>query len=255
VSRVHATASEGFTKGTDAYERARPSYPPDAVAVVVDELGIGPASTVVDLAAGTGKFTRLLAPTGAHLIAVEPVEAMRTKLAEVVPGVDVRDGTAEALPLDDASVDAVTVAQAFHWFRADEALREIARVLRPGGGLALIWNARDRAVPWVAALHELIRWNRGQIPAYDAGVEDWAGLVARAGAFSALQTRSFRHDQELDVELLCDRVASTSYIAALPDADRAALLDRVRALVAEAGLPERFPLPHRTDLYWCTRRA
>jgi SAM-dependent methyltransferase len=255
VSRVHAVAAEGFTKGTDAYERARPSYPLDAVAVVVDELGIGPGSTVVDLAAGTGKFTRLLAATGARLVAVEPVEAMRAKLAEVVPGVDVRDGTAEAMPVDDASVDAVTVAQAFHWFRAAEALREIARVLRPGGGLALIWNARDSSVPWVARLHELIRWNRGQIPADDAGGEDWAGLDARAGAFTPLQTRAFRHEQELDVELLCDRVASTSYIAALPDDDRTALLDRVRALVAEAGLPERFPLPHRTDLYWCAKQA
>jgi SAM-dependent methyltransferase len=255
VSGIHDVAVEGFTKGTDAYERARPSYPPEAVAFVVAELGIGPGATVVDLAAGTGKLTRLLVPTGASIIAVEPVAAMRAKLAEVVPGVEVRDGTVEALLFADASVDCVTVAQAFHWFRAAEALGEIGRVLRPGGGLALIWNSRDASVPWVARLNQVIRWNRGQIPAYDSGAEDWAALVAGAGGFTPLQSTSFRHEQEMDLPLLLDRVSSTSYIAALPDDDRARLLDEVRALVAEAGLAERFVLPQRTDLYWCTKQA
>ena len=255
MSGIHDVAVEGFTKGTDAYERARPSYPPAVVSFVVGELGIGPASTVVDLAAGTGKLTRLLVPTGAKIIAVEPVEAMRAKLVEVVPGVEVRDGTAEALPLGDASVDCVTVAQAFHWFRAAEALGEIARVLRPGGGLALVWNSRDASVPWVARLNQLIRWNKGQIPAYDSGAEDWAAIVAGAGGFTPLRLRSFQHDQEMDLSLLLDRVSSTSYIAALPDDARARLLDEVRELVADAGLAERFALPHRTDLYWCTKPA
>jgi SAM-dependent methyltransferase len=255
VSGIHDVAVEGFTKGTDAYERARPSYPPAVVSFLVGELGIGPASTVVDLAAGTGKLTRLLVPTGAKIIAVEPVEAMRAKLVEVVPGVEVRDGTAEALPLGDASVDCVTVAQAFHWFRAAEALSEIARVFRPGGGLALVWNSRDASVPWVARLNQLIRWNKGQIPAYDSGAEDWAAIVAGAGGFTPLQLRSFQHDQEMDLSLLLDRVSSTSYIAALPDDARARLLDEVRELVADAGLTERFALPHRTDVYWCTKPA
>jgi SAM-dependent methyltransferase len=255
VSGIHDVAVEGFTKGTDAYERARPSYPPAVVSFLVGELGIGPASTVVDLAAGTGKLTRLLVPTGAKIIAVEPVEAMRAKLVEVVPGVEVRDGTAEALPLGDASVDCVTVAQAFHWFRAAEALSEIARVLRPGGGLALVWNSRDASVPWVARLNQLIRWNKGQIPAYDSGAEDWAAIVAGAGGFTPLQLRSFQHEQEMDLSLLLDRVSSTSYIAALPDDARARLLDEVRELVADAGLAERFALPHRTDVYWCTKPA
>jgi SAM-dependent methyltransferase len=255
VSRIHEVATQGFTKGTDAYERARPSYPSDAIDFIVAELDIGPASVVVDLAAGTGKFTRLLVPTHARLIAIEPVAAMRTKLAEIVPGIDARDGTAESIPLQDGTVDCVTVAQAFHWFRGADALTEIGRVLRRGGGVALLWNARDTTVPWVARLHEIIRWNQGQIPAYDAGQEDWAGMVARTGEFTPLQLRSFRHDQELDLPLLLDRVASTSYIAALPDDDRALVLDQVRGLVADAGLPDRFILPHRTDLYWCRKRG
>jgi SAM-dependent methyltransferase len=255
VSGIHDVAVEGFTKGTDAYERARPSYPPEVVSFVVRELGIGPASTVVDLAAGTGKLTRLLVPTGARIIAVEPVAAMRVKLTEVVPGVEVRDGTAEALPLADASVDSVTVAQAFHWFRPGEALGEIRRVLKPGGGLALLWNSRDASVPWVARLNEAIRWNKGQVPAYDSGAEDWAALVAGVGGFTPLQLTSFQHEQEMDLALLLDRVSSTSYIAALPDDARAQVLDEVRDVVAEAGLAERFALPHRTDLYWCTKPA
>jgi SAM-dependent methyltransferase len=255
VSGIHDVAVEGFTKGTDAYERARPSYPPEVVSFVVRELGIGPASTVVDLAAGTGKLTRLLVPTGVRIIAVEPVAAMRAKLTEVVPGVEVRDGTAEALPLADASVDSVTVAQAFHWFRPGEALGEIRRVLKPGGGLALLWNSRDASVPWVARLNEAIRWNKGQVPAYDSGAEDWAALVAGVGGFTPLRLTSFRHEQEMDLPLLLDRVSSTSYIAALPDDARAQVLDQVRDVVAEAGLAERFALPHRTDLYWCTKPA
>jgi SAM-dependent methyltransferase len=253
VSELHP-ATRGFA-AADVYERGRPDYPAAAIEKIVDRFDLRPGRTVLDLAAGTGKLTRLLVPTGARIIAVEPVEAMRTKLVEVVPGVEVRDGTAEAMPFADASVDCVTVAQAFHWFRATEALGEIGRVLRPGGGLALLWNSRDTSVPWVARLNEVIRWNRGQIPAYDSGAEDWAALVARAGGFTTLQFTSFRHDQEMDLPLLLDRVSSTSYIAALPDGDRARLLDDVRALVSEAGLAEHFALPHRTDLYLCKKPA
>jgi SAM-dependent methyltransferase len=253
VTELHETAVEGFTKGTDAYERARPSYPPDAVAFVVDRLGIGAGSTVVDVGAGTGKLTRLLVPTGARIVAVEPVEAMRAKFVATVPGVDVLDGTAEHLPCVDASVDAVTVAQAFHWFRARETIIEFRRVLGPGGGVALLWNSRDPSVPWVARLNEVIRWNRGQIPAYDSGAEDWAGLFASAGGFTPLEHETFAQEQEMDLELLLDRVSSTSYIAALPDADRAGVLEQVRVVVAGAGLGPTFTLPHTTDVYWCKK--
>ena len=188
-------------------------------------------------------------------MAVEPVEAMRAKLVEAVPGVEGATVRLRRIPLADAPVDRVVSAQAFHWFRATEALSEIGRVLRPGGGLALVWNSRDASVPWVARLNEVIRWNRGQIPAYDSGAEDWAALVAGAGGFTPLQFRSFQHEQEMDLPLLLDRVSSTSYIAALPDDARARLLDEVREVVAEAGLGEHFALPHRTDLYWCTKSA
>jgi len=150
-------AAAGFGAGAQDYERGRPSYPDDLVVWMAERLRIGAGSRVVDLAAGTGKLTRLLVPTGADLVAVEPVAAMREQLAAVVPGVPALDGTAESIPLAPASVDAVTVAQAFHWFDADAALAEIARVLRPGGALGLVWNERDVREPWVAELSKLIR--------------------------------------------------------------------------------------------------
>lgn len=250
-ARIRATAQQGFTAGAGAYERGRPSYPADAVAHVVGQLRLGPGGRLLDLAAGTGKLTRLLQATGADVVAVEPVDAMRVTLADVCPGADVRDGTAESIPLEDGAVDAVTVGQAFHWFDAPAALAEIARVLRPGGGLALLWNSRDDSVPWVAELSRVIRWNAGQIPTYDAGDERWQDVIAASGRFGPVEFRRFRYDQELDAETLVDRVASVSYIATMPPDERATVLDGVRTLVA--GFPPRFVLPHQTFVYTCSR--
>jgi ubiquinone/menaquinone biosynthesis C-methylase UbiE len=146
---VHEVAAEGFGSGADAYEQGRPSYPPDAVQWLEDALAVGPGTRLVDLAAGTGKLTRLFAPSGAWIVAVEPVEGMRRVLHRTQPDVAALAGTAEALPLAAGSVDAVTVAQAFHWFDAEAAFAELARVLRPGGRVGLIWNARDRHLGWV----------------------------------------------------------------------------------------------------------
>jgi SAM-dependent methyltransferase len=252
-SRIHGAAAKGFTRGADAYERGRPTYPPDAVAFVTSALGIGPGQTVVDVGAGTGKFTSLLVPTGARVVAVEPVEAMRHRLEALVPGAEAFDGTAEALPLADGEADGLTVAQAFHWVRHQAALAEFARVLRRAGGLALVWNSRDTSVPWVAELNRTIRWNAGQIPTYDAGDERWIDVVAGSGRFTPLEMRSFRNEQQVDVPTLLDRVASTSYIATMDPDERASVLDDVRAIVS--GFPEHFVLPHVTYVYWCTKRS
>ncbi len=248
--RVADVAARGFGSASDAYERGRPSYPPEVVSCLAGELAVAPASIVVEVAAGTGKLTRLLTPTGARVVAVEPVAAMREVLVEQVPGVPVLAGVAEALPLAGASVEAVVVAQAFHWFEVGPALAEAARVLRSGGGLAMVWNDRDVSVPWVAELSALIEWDDRPVASYHD--VDWAGAMADVAVFGPLVHRGFRLDQELDVATLVDRVLSTSYIAARPRAEQAALADQVRRLVA--GMPERFALPYRTDLYWCQRR-
>lgn len=249
---VHEAAARGFGSTTTAetYERGRPSYP-DAAVDLVAGLGAGPGRTVVDLGAGTGKWSRLLAARGARVVAVEPVAAMREALTTTSPGVEVIDAPAEEVPLPNASVDVVTGAQSFHWFEHRRALAEAARLLRAGGALALLWNEREQSVPWVAELGRIVHAPRSGVPSYDEDL-DWRALVSEGGSFTPLEHRSFSHAQALDEAGLLDRVSSTSYIAVLPDEQRSALLDEVRALVA--GFPDRFELPYRTDVFWCRRR-
>ncbi len=247
---IDDVAARGFGTASDAYERGRPSYPEEALRLLVAELEIGPSSTVVDLAAGTGKLTRLLVPSGARLVAVEPVASMRAVLVALVADAAVVAGTAEALPFADGAVDVVVVAQAFHWFRVDEALAEVARVLRPGGGLAMLWNERDDSVDWVAELSALVRWDERPVPPYE-GV-DWPAAVAATGSFEPLARASFSLDQELDAAALVDRVLSTSYVAAASPAEQERVAEGVRDIVA--GFPPRFVLPYRTTVYRCRRR-
>ena len=251
---ISDVAASGFGAGADDYERGRPSYPDDAVAWLVSRLGIDASSTVVDLAAGTGKLTRLLARTGAQLVAVEPVSAMREKLVDTCPSAAVVEGTAEAMGVPDRSADAVTVAQAFHWFDAEPALAEIARVLRPGGSLGIVFNERDVRVPWVAELSKLIRWDereRWRVP-YTVEV-DWAEvLAARGPQFEPADRYDTTYRQPMDVETLVARVLSTSYVAVLPADDRARLADRVRAVAEPLG--PSFELPYVTVAYAARRR-
>src|SRR6185369_7093387 len=139
--------------------------------LVVDVLGLRPGRRLLDLAAGTGKFTRLVAGTGVDLVAVEPVAAMRDELVARVPGVEALDGRAEELPLGDGSVDAVVSAQAFHWFDAPRALAEMHRVLRPSGRLALVWNVHDERVDWIQQFDEILMGAASQKPYVDS--TDW----------------------------------------------------------------------------------
>jgi SAM-dependent methyltransferase len=248
-----AAAATGFSAGVDDYERGRPSYPADAVEVLCRELGIAPGARVLDLAAGTGKLTRLLVPTGAEVIAVEPVTEMRDRLRANVPTAVVLDGTAEKIPVPDASVDAVTVAQAFHWFDVEVALAEIAWVLKPGGGLGMVWNERDVRVPWVAELSRLIRWDeRGEHRVPYTTEVDWAARIdALDTPFGPVERYDTTYLQPMDPETLVARVLSTSYIASQPTAERERLAVAVRELVADLG--EEFELPYETVVYWCRK--
>jgi len=246
---VDDVAARGFQSGAAAYEAARPGYPDDALAVLRDEVGIVAGTTVLDLAAGTGKLTRRLVEMGATVHAVEPVAGMRAQLESAVGAtVEVADGTAEEIPLPDAAVDAVTVAQAFHWFDAPAALAEIARVLRPGGRLAILWNERDEATPWVAEMSRLIRWHERTVSRYQH--VDWAAVVATSGRFTPLEQREMRWDQPMTADLLADRVRSISYIAAMPVPERERLAAEVVELVRR--LPEPFPMPYICRVQWAT---
>jgi SAM-dependent methyltransferase len=248
---VHEVASSGFGAEADAYERARPSYPPDAVAWTVDALGITPGRVVADVAAGTGKFTRVLQPTGAWIVAVEPVAGMRERL----PRVPAAAATAERLPFRDQSIDALTVAQAFHWFAASDALREFHRVLRPGGRIALLWNARDRSVPWVDRVWSVM--DRVERRAPWRNHDEWReSAFVETPWFGPLHEATFHHEHRLTPADVVERVRSVSHVAVLPPDAQQAVLDEVRDVLREdpttAGKDE-VAIPYRVDAYWAER--
>jgi SAM-dependent methyltransferase len=199
---LHPSTS-GFDRAADVYDRARPDYPPAAVDRLLEALGAGPGATVVDVAAGTGKLTRALVARGLRVIAVEPVAGMRDVLAATTPGAEVLDGVAEDLPVADASADAITVAQAFHWFANDAALGEFARVLRPGARLAIVWNTRDLTQPLHRALHDLILPYRRDEPRHDSG--GWEAAFRADGPFTLLEHWEHPNVQELSRDGLVER--------------------------------------------------
>lgn len=240
---LRGEAASGFGRAAAAYERGRPAYPAEAVAWMAAELGITEGSTVIDLGAGTGKFTRMLGPRRAHIIAVEPVAAMRAELARRVPGIDIRDGTAEAIPCRDEQADVVVAAQAFHWFATVAAVNEISRVLRPGGGLGLIWNRRLMSDRLQASIEAVIQRYRGDAPAHERN--DWRSVLP-GSRFEEIGQFECRHAQAVDLDGLLDRVLSTSFIAALDDQARERVEREIRGLVAGR---RQFVLPYRTEVY------
>lgn len=245
---VDPRAATGFATAAERYARGRPEYPEEAVAHLLRQLGVGADGAVLDLAAGTGKLTGTLAALVGRVIAVEPSEAMLGVLRERLPGVDARVGDAAAIPLDDASVDAVFVAQAFHWFGTPAVCVEIARVLRPGGGLALLWNHEhwdDAGFDWLPAFSQLtqpVRDACGEFPA-----EQWRQAIVDSGLFAPLQDADAEHVHRATGEGVVDLVASWSWIANLPDARRTPLLDAIRELI---GADTELALPYRTELHW-----
>jgi len=256
------TLARAFERTAAEYERARPGYAPAAIDHLAHALGIGPGRRVLDLAAGTGKLTRQLVATGADVVAVEPGPEMRAQLTATLPEIEALEGSAEAIPLPDASVDAITVAQAFHWFDGRAAFEEFHRVLRPGGRLALVWNARDRSVPWVDEVWSIM--DRVEKRAPWRNHDEWreSAFVRATGSefdkpwFGELHEATFHHEQLLSPADVVERVRSVSHVAVLPPEQREAVLDEVRTLLrddpATAGRDE-LALPYRVDAFWTER--
>ncbi len=247
---IHEEARRGFQLGAAAYERGRPGYPPEAIAWMVDRLALAPGRRVLDIGAGTGKLTRDLLPSGAEVVAIEPVPGMRAELERAVRAARVLDGTGEALPAEDASADAIVVAQAFHWFDVPQALAEFHRVLRPGGRFALIWNRRRLDQPLQHALGAIIGPYSGETRSHRH--RQWREPVAASRLFAPVAEIEVPFEQELDVDRVVDRVGSTSFIAALPDRERDEVLERVRELAA--GWSEPLRLGYTTEAYAFRRR-
>jgi SAM-dependent methyltransferase len=252
---IHHAAARGFGAAADLYERARPGYDSAAVARLAAELRLSPAARLLELGAGTGKLTRQLRDTGAGVVAVEPVAAMRSVFVSLVPSVPVVGAVAEALPFVDGGFDAVVAGQAFHWFEPDLSLGEMHRVLRAGGRLGLIWNVRDESVPWLADLSRLLDAYVGDVPSQRTA--DWKRAFVGSPWFRPLQRATYRTDQHTDPEGVVDRVGSISYVAALPEPERMKVADAVRLLLADhpdtRGRDE-VTISHRTDVYWSDRR-
>ncbi|MGO4258712.1 class I SAM-dependent methyltransferase [Marmoricola sp. RAF53] len=227
-----------FASVAEAYDRARPSYPAEAVPWL---LGTGPA-TVLELGAGTGKLTELLLAAGHEVLATDPLPEMLALLRGRAPGARTAVATAERIPVPSRSVDVVVCAESFHWFDHAVALPEIARVLKPGGVLALVWNVRDEGIPWVRKL--------GRIIGSEMSTTELEEPAAHSEHFRDLVAEDFRFWQSLRRDELFDLVRSRSYVATLDEPTRDDVLARVGALYDDYGRgPDGMQLPYLTRCY------
>jgi ubiquinone/menaquinone biosynthesis C-methylase UbiE len=240
-SREARAASFGGV--AEVYERARPGYPDEAVRWLVGDEPLD----VLDLGAGTGKLTRQLVALGHRVVAVDPAAEMLLELRRALPGVPCHVGAAESIPLPDASTDAVAVAQAFHWFDHAAAVPEIARVLRPGGVLAVVWNVRDESVPWIAELSGAIGNEHHREPYVVESLAD-------SGSFAAPETATFEHGVTHDRASLVDLVRSRSYCAVRREKERESILAGVERLYDANATAAGLELRYRTECFRATRR-
>jgi|CZKG01.1.fsa_nt_gi SAM-dependent methyltransferase len=232
--------ARSFGRVASEYERGRPDYPREAIDWL---LGAEPLE-VLDLGAGTGKLTAALLDAGHRTIAVEPLEEMRAILTATLPQAVALAGTAEQLPLEDESVDAVAVGAAFHWFDQEAAQREIARVLRPPGVLGLLGNSFDTSTPWVARVRELLGPPAIERPGH------WPSVKELGRRFAEVEDREFAHEQLLDAAGLRDLAVSRSRVALMSIPEREVLLAGLDRLWERE--PELIGHSHAT-LPWRTR--
>jgi ubiquinone/menaquinone biosynthesis C-methylase UbiE len=238
--KLHPLATK-FAAVADSYERGRPEYAPAAVGAMAAELRLGPGSLVLDLAAGTGKLTKALVAAGIDVIAVEPQAELRKVLTDRVGEHRVIDGLAEEIPMDDDSVDAVTVADGFHWFDQAAALAEIRRVLRPGGGLAVLTTLPDwSGASWAEELGGLMEEMRPEHPFFDG--PPWQEAVRSIGGWAEPREIRVTTTQAARPDLISDYLGSMSWVAAMPAAERAEVLKRIEALTASGETPDQLPI-------------
>ena len=245
---LHPLAAQ-FASVADEYDRGRPDYPPAVIGALAAELGLAPGvagapgARVLDLGAGTGKLSRALLGAGFDVIAVEPLDSMRELVAAHLGADRVKAGSAEAIPLPDASVDAVTMGDSFHWFEQPAALTEIRRVLRPGGGVAILNTLPDwTGAAWAHEVGQLVAGARPEHPHFDG--PPWQEAVRLAGGFGAPREIRVTATQPTSPERILAHVASMSWVAAMPVEERTAHLDRARTLMADGETPSELPVQY-----------
>jgi SAM-dependent methyltransferase len=248
AARVSAPP-DAFGRAARDYELGRPGWPEPLLDEVAGEVGLGAESPVLDLAAGTGKLTRLLVPRFGRVVAVEPDEAMLDVLAEVVPEAEALPGSGDHIPLDDAEVDCVFVAEAFHWFASDAVVAEIARVLRSGGGLVVLWNTRmSHDPPFPQEARSLVEEaiDRGGAPGLSRVLSGaWREPLARS-RFEELRERQADREETVSRDERIAFILSVSSIASQPETARRDLGEKLRELTPD--IPYRRFL--HTDVYW-----
>lgn len=253
MQNIHSVA-RSYAQIAQTYSQGRPSYPEQAQTWLQQSLGLKPGCTVVEVGAGTGKFTRLLCGTGAAVVAIEPVKPMLAKLVEAYPAVQAVVAEAQSIPLPSGFADAVVCAQSFHWFATQAALQEFMRLLKPGGLLGLIWNVRDESVDWVQKVTDIITPYEGDAPRFYKMT--WQAVVER----SPLQLVSYdrwahQHEGPLE-DVIIRRTMSVSFIAALPKPQQASILEQLKTLIATHPAlqgRERIAMPYTTQA-WVYRR-
>ncbi|GAA5062075.1 class I SAM-dependent methyltransferase [Streptomyces sp. SID10815] len=230
-----------FGSNAAGYAEHRPDYPREAIEWALEPVAGRSGLTVVDLGAGTGQLTKGLRAAGITVIAVEPDARMRDELVRNHDGVEAHLGSAEHIPLPDASVDAVLAGNAFHWFDQERAFPEIARVLRPGGVVAALWNDDDTRVDWIAGLVRIFGWDSTTSP---------TDRLRQHPLFTELAHTDFRHGQRCTTDSMVARMATLSPVLALPQERRDDLLDRIRRHLNEHPDTEKgeFDLPIRTTV-------
>jgi SAM-dependent methyltransferase len=236
------------------YDELRPNYAWEAIDMVISRGTLGPTSVLVDLAAGTGQLSKRFMSRGLNVVAVEPARNMRGVLEARLPTVGILDGTAEAIPLDDGTVDVVVVGNAFHHFQREAAFAEIRRVLRPGGALALFWawplEDEQRSIPGMSEIYDVVEAARGSNEIATA-YRSWAEPPPAADGFGPFERSEFRVTHVIPSARLADLYATSSDVASLPAAARDELLVRIADLAGS--LPETLELPARTVVDLCIR--
>jgi SAM-dependent methyltransferase len=254
-SQIHSTAM-GYQTSSDTYEKGRPAYTEEAVFGLAERLRLKPESQIIELGAGTGKFTRILAEKFPNIVAFEPVAAMREKFAEVLPSVKVLEGAGEKISASDTSADAVIVANAFHWFDSDAALKEIHRVLKPGGSLGLIWNIDGVFTSdWGQQIDAWLDELEGDTPQYKTG--KWKDAFQSTNLFSPLNEHRFSSKRSTTHSEVIDRVISISFIASLTEPRRNEFQRKIESWLSthpDSKSKEVLEVSFDTKIYWCFKK-